>query len=495
MRRSLIFFGSCGLVLAGLALADVPSRLIITDTPWLVIAPVVCTTALALWLVWLMNRDRVTQWVIAGMLLLGFGLMWGLVGRIRIDPGPLPYGQTVEITGTVVDFPELYARRQEVVIATSSLGPPTRIMLSAGRFPELRRGMVVRVSGPLVEPKDTPDFAEARWLFGKGIYGRIRFPDQVVLLENERQPWSIINQFRTNASQVFVTALPEPAASLALGLVLGTTPRIDTELSDNLRRTNLTHLAAVSGQNITLTIFVLFRLLRRYFLRGAIGVSLGLLLFYVMVTGADASVVRAAIMAGLLLLGLLVGRPSNGLRGLVLAALCIGLVNPAAVTHDIGFGLSFFALSGILLIGPSLERILHFVPETLRIIVATTVSASLGVLPLQLVAFGSVSLVGVVANTIVGPLVPIAMGGAFILVAVSLINEVVGQGLALVVYPVMAFIQTIASALGSWELAQVEVAIPRAANLPIMLGAVVVWLVLVIRQIQQPVPPWTEGDV
>ena len=169
--------------------------------------------------------------------------------------------------------------------------------------------------------------------------------------------------------------------------------------------------------------------------------ALGIILFAVMV-GGGATVVRASVMALVVILSRVLGRESDALRVLVLAGGMMVLVNPMILLHDVSFQLSFAATLAIVALVPVIEK--HFLwvsSQILREIMVTTFATQFFVLPLILYHMGSVSLIGFIANIFVLPVVPIAML-AVALVAVFAWVPLVGSALSFVAYAILAYVVT-----------------------------------------------------
>ncbi|HEU4600232.1 MAG TPA: ComEC/Rec2 family competence protein, partial [Solirubrobacterales bacterium] len=162
-------------------------------------------------------------------------------------------------------------------------------------------------------------------------------------------------EIRQRASEALGRGAPPREAELARGFVLGEDEGIDARTKEDFRRSGLSHLLAVSGENVTLLGLLAMPLL------GAVGIPLrerllwvlALIAVYVPVAGAGPSVQRAAVMGAAGLLATLRGRRSSRLYALLLAALVTLAVAPG-VAADVGWQLSFAAVLGILLLASPL---------------------------------------------------------------------------------------------------------------------------------------------
>jgi competence protein ComEC len=184
--------------------------------------------------------------------------------------------------------------------------------------------------------------------------------------------------------------------ALFTGLVLGDDREQEDEEIDDFRASGLTHLLAVSGQNVAFVLAVAAPFLRRLGLRARLAAAVPILLAFGTLTRWEPSVVRAIAMAGLALFASTVGRPAASLRVLALAVTALVLVDPM-LAGSVGFLLSVGACAGIAVVGPMLER--RRVPAAL----AVTAAAQVGVAPILVPVFGGVPLASLPANLLAGP--------------------------------------------------------------------------------------------
>jgi len=215
--------------------------------------------------------------------------------------------------------------------------------------------------------------------------------------------------------------------------VLGDDRDQPPELDQAFKRAGLTHLLAVSGQNVAFVLAVAGPLLRRLRLRPRLVASLVVLGFFALVTRFEPSVLRAVAMASAGAVAATAGRPATSLRLLALAVVALVLGDPLLV-HQIGFQLSVLATAGIVLLAGPLARRLPG-PGWLSLPISVTVAAQVATAPLIAAYFGGVPLAAVPANLLAGPVAGAAMvygmvGG----VVAGLLTELVGPGPARVVH-------------------------------------------------------------
>ncbi|MGS0560140.1 ComEC/Rec2 family competence protein [Microbacterium aurugineum] len=204
--------------------------------------------------------------------------------------------------------------------------------------------------------------------------------------------------------------LPEPGAGLLPGLAVGDTRAVTPELNDDMRTSGLSHLTAVSGANCAIVVVALFGLTALCGGGRALRVALslvGLAGFVVLVT-PEPSVIRAAVMAAIGMLTVLLGRPSAGAGMLSLCTAGILLADPWLATSP-GFALSVAASGALILLAPPLARGLATVmPDTVALAIAVPLAAQLACGPIIALFAEQQSLIGVAANLLAAPAAPIA---------------------------------------------------------------------------------------
>lgn len=220
-------------------------------------------------------------------------------------------------------------------------------------------------------------------------------------------------QAKSEFSKGVRRALPEPAASFVLGILIGARSTLPKDLQDTMALIGLSHLVAVSGYNLTIITLAIQRILGKRWQWAGLVITLWLIVAFVILTGASASIVRAGIMSTLFLLATYYGRRLDVLTCLVLGIIVTLGWNPGYIT-DLGWQLSFSALGGIVLLTPAVQT---FVPKRFGVIgeiAAVSIAAQLATMPLIAFAFGSLSVVAPLANVLVLPLVPLLMFVGFV---------------------------------------------------------------------------------
>jgi ComEC/Rec2-related protein len=227
---------------------------------------------------------------------------------------------------------------------------------------------------------------------------------------------TVIDELRRKFVAGMQTALPEPVASFGLGLLIGQRNTLPYETSQALLMVGLTHIIAVSGYNLTILLNAARRLLGNRSKRLTTIVGVSLMSFFLLFTGASASIVRAAVVSGLGLAAWYYGRSVRPMVLLMLAAALTTYATPVYLWSDIGWWLSMLAFFGILVIAPSITSRLYKKREAPMLvqIAIETFSAELMTIPLIMFIFGQVSFIGLLANMLVASIIPLAMLLSFI---------------------------------------------------------------------------------
>lgn len=340
-------------------------------------------------------------------------------------------GQNVTIKGRIIVEPEADNKKAKIVLDTRELeaGPKIKnqidgkLLINIDKFSEFKFGDFLKVKGKLQEPPEFSDFSYKDYLFRYRIFSMMNSPSVERWnggqeINFQEKFWfglqSLLIKIKNNFENTLEKILPEPQAGLSEGLLLGSKKALPSWLLDVFGVVGVTHIIALSGFNITIIANSL-RSFSWYFSRffAFFIPVLGIFLFVVL-TGASASVVRAAVMGFLLILARFIGRPGSATVAILFAAFLMILFNPFIVRYDPSFQLSFLATLGLIYLTPIFDNLLKFLPDIAKEPVSATLGAQLMVLPLLLLQFKRLSLVSLPANTLILPFVPITMFLSFL---------------------------------------------------------------------------------
>lgn len=203
-------------------------------------------------------------------------------------------------------------------------------------------------------------------------------------------------------------SLPDDRRALFTGIVYGDDREQSTEHEVDFRLVGLTHLLAVSGQNVAYALTVMGPVIRSGGRSTRWIMTLTILAVFATVTRFEPSVLRATVMAGIAVTGRTLGRETASGRALGLTVVALLLIDPL-LAQTIAFRLSVAASGGIIWLAPGIRRRLRG-PGWLREASAVTIAAQLAVAPVIVTTFGPISPLSVPANVIAGPLAGLIMG-------------------------------------------------------------------------------------
>jgi competence protein ComEC len=407
------------------------------------------------------------------------GVLVGLnVAAWQLHPLPTFTNSQVQVAGVVQSEGVVGSSRQLVVSGLKLDGRPMSGKLSVRErlYPSFRAGDALEFSGKITRPDPLPSGWRA-----KGIVGQMNYPDAkwVAFHRSWAQPISRLHNWIKEQIQ---TNLPEPEAGLLNGFLLGDKADISPELNNNLNRTGTTHLIAVSGYNVA--IVVAFAWLLRGWMpyRLLIGSSIGLVTGFVLLVGPSASVIRAALMGSIALLAKGFGRPAAAKRLVILVAVIMVAWDPWTLVDDLGFQLSFAATAGIIWLEPLFTPILaRAMPTILAGVIGTTFAAQVATEPILIDNFGRLSLISIVTNTLVLPLVPLTMLMGAIELAAGFVFVPFGQAIAWLTWPLLHLIVLMIEWGGRLPGAAIEQLHAPAWMLPLMYAVMIGVLVSVTQ--------------
>lgn len=387
----------CAGVTLGVICANHMSPLTFTSPLWLGVAAGLLLVAL-----W-----QQKTWCLIVMVIVG-----GIVGSYRggYEQRKLSVysnfvGQELAIRGTVVEDPATDKTGLQTLIlhrlTYSGRQLHGKIWVSLAKTAPLKRSDQVIVQGVL--QKGFASFSASMYRAQLQKIERVSHGD--LALEGR-------DMFAGHVEQV----ISSPASQLGLGLLAGEKRALPDDIATAFKIASLTHIVVASGYNLT----ILVRLSRRLFARVskflAAFISGGLVVGFIAITGNSPSMARAGLVSLLSLAAWYYGRRFHPIVILMLAAAVTLIINPSYGWNDLGWELSFLSFAGVMLLAPVMQR--YFFgdkePSTIRQIVGETLSAQAATLPLIAMNFGYVSVVGLLANLIVVPFVPLAMLLTFI---------------------------------------------------------------------------------
>ncbi len=390
-------------------------------------------------LVWVGKAGRV--YIMLGLCLASFSLGIWWYGQAQIsEPNHVKqYNDTekVEIIGKISGIDERSDKTNlEIKVEKISgegmeeEGVQGKILVSTLKYPQYNLEDELKISGKLLTPAEFADFSYKDYLAKDDVYSVVYYANVELIEEgNSNTAWRIISDFKGLLKKSLQRNLSEPESGFAQRLLLGERKAMSDQVLESFKKTGTMHIVAISGYHVTIVAALLLVIARPMGRRPAFVFAISMIVFYVFLTGASASVIRAAIMGILVLVAMQFGRISSIRNAIVLAAVIMLLINPKLLRFDIGFQLSFLAVIGIVYLSPFVEKIFSKLPSVLafRDSVIITLSAMITTLPLSVYYFGRLAIISPLINFVLLPSIPLSMGLSFLTSVAGLLSDKLGQ--------------------------------------------------------------------
>lgn len=379
-------------------------------------------TSLAVSAIFWKENLRLSKTIFILALLLSSGIL--RMSLIDISPEK----SLLEALGKKVSFDALISEEPDIRDTTirykvqPDFESKSSLLLVAERFPRFNYGDKVKVLGKLDLPKNFKsdngvEFDYVSYLSKDKIHFVIYRP-KIEKIESEEEGRIVYFLYSLKHFLIFnlQKVVPEPNSSLMAGLLFGSKQSLGPELLSQFKNVGLIHMVVLSGYNITIVAYGILAA-ANYFGKRNLGfmLSIIILLFFGLMVGLGATVIRALVMASIAILARYLGRPTDALRALFIAGFLMIFYNPLTLISDPSFQLSFMATLGLILFSETIYKFISlkisWIPEkfAIREIVSSTFAVQIFILPLLIKMSGQVSIISFLINPIVLPFVPLTM--------------------------------------------------------------------------------------
>lgn len=364
------------------------------------------------------------------------------------------------ITGTVIEPPDyrdnytnLRLKVSNVDTGDGDLPASGLLLVRASKNQIFHYGDILRLRGKLKTPPENEDFSYRDYLAAQHIHSYMSSAEVTVLPGRGGNLVSTaLYEFKDKALENIYRMFPDPESSLMAGILLGVDTGLTQDLQQAFKNTGTAHIIAISGFNISIIAGLFMTFFSRFLgpRRGALVAVIGIV-FYTVLVGGDAAVVRAAIMGSLALFAKQIGRRQAALNTLLTVAMGMTVVNPLFL-WDVGFQLSFFATLGLVLYADPFSQfanriIVRYFPssaaekfaELFSEFVLLTLAAQVTTIPIMAYHFQRISLVSFLANPFILPAQPAVMILGGLAVLLSLVWFPLGQIAAWITWPFVAY--------------------------------------------------------
>lgn len=334
-------------------------------------------------------------------------------------------GLDVAVKGYVASEPEIKGEKVSYIIKVSDIRRGYRgdftaksgkilltTLVKSGDV-LLDYGSEITVEGVLSQPggvRNPEGFDYRRHLAQKGVGASIfAYPYSIEPGEHKMGNFLVQAGIRIRDRIVFVisNSLPRQQAALLNGMLIGYREGLSDEVAEAFSNAGLTHIMAVSGANVAFLILPLSFLLKRLRIaKKAVNILIvAFLALFVFVTGFEPSVLRAVIMADVLLIGAVLYREPDVYASIAVSCIILLAASPCMLFH-IGFQLSYGATLGIFMLNKNIKRMIacRLIRGKAAEVVAATLSAQLGVLPVTLIHFNKISVISIIPNIFAAPM-------------------------------------------------------------------------------------------
>jgi len=346
--------------------------------------------------------------------------------------------QKVLFQGRIVSEPDLRNNKTNLTLGKLTINQKKikgKILIEAPVYSKYHYHDMLQVDCFLKKPFQTSSFDYQAYLAQKNIYAICSWPSIKIIKKNSQPSlYYHILIFKAKSRNLLFSIFPEPQNSFLAALLLGDKKQVSENLRNWFAFSGISHLLAISGLHLVIFSQLIMVLFIRVFLisrQKAFYFIFLFIIFYIILTGASSSAVRAGIMVLLFLLSQNLGRPQNAERIIFYTAALMLFINPKILASDLSFQFSFSAIIGINYFFPFFKSLLKKIPLG-KDYLALSLSAQIGVLPLVLYQFGNFSLIAPLMNILIIPYLPIVMVFGFCFIIFGLISLFLAK---LIFYP------------------------------------------------------------
>lgn len=305
----------------------------------------------------------------------------------------------------------------------------------------LEYGNLIEIKGEysaLEVARNYKGFDYSQYLKTLNIYGTIKVEESKIINKNQLSPILIsINNIKEKMIDNANRNMPKRTANLLLGILIGERDNIQEDIIESFRTANLSHILAVSGAHTSYIILGITYLISKSKTPKRIGYIITIinLLIFIIITGASYSVVRACIMAIVVIGAKICYRKENFFTSICISLIIILIQNPFAI-NDIGLKLSFMGTAGIVIFNKSITNffIKLKIKQKIAEALSVTFSAQLMIMPITILNFNIISLTFFISNILASPLLGIIIIFGFISIFISSILNPISKILFLILH-------------------------------------------------------------
>lgn len=393
-------------------------------------------------------------------------------------------GQKVVLTHTFLQEPKVSTNSQTF----SEQG----VLVKVPIYPKFSYGDTVTVEGSLEQITVGQNTSRQKKEF------TLVFPYIQKVNKSYTPVLTVVAEVRKHIIMTFRKYLGRNEAGLLLGIVFGIKDQLDDTFYADLQKVGVLHVIAASGMNVTMVSeFVVALLLYSMRRRFALLVTLLVLAIYVVLSGADPSIIRAAIMGGIVFSAQISGRQNYSFLTLLITGFFMVMIYPLLI-WNVGFQLSFAATAGIVYLKPLLDRLSkkfeadksgerETLTTTLKAFffqdLTTSIAAQIATLPILLSVFGNYSLISIIVNILILWMIPFLMILGGIASLFSFIHPLLAVAFLYLSMPLLLLFEAVVRVAATLSVSLSVDFLPDALIVGYYL--LLLWIVLVAKQFRK----------
>ena len=391
----------------------------------------------------------------------------------------------IEVIATIISNPSIKEYKTSYIVKIESINKDesyknTKLLLNIKKDKNeiiYNYGNKISFTAEFEEPttqRNKGGFDYKQYLKTKNIYGIIETKSSKIKLEKGNN----IN-FILKFANIVAKSIEEQAnklfnkeeASLLTGILIGNKENLNEDIEEAFRNSNLSHMLAVSGAHVSYVIMGITFVITI----GKIGkkkskiITIIFLLFFMLITGATASVTRACYMSIYILLANLFHKRVTTPGSISISLIILIITNPYCI-FDIGFQLSYGGTIGIVLLYNPLKS--YFIKNEnnkmkvkLQEMILLTISANIIIFPIIAFHFNNISLSFLISNLLASPIMGVLILLGFVTIAISFIFYPIGKLLSIPLNFLLNIFMKIAIFTSKLPLSKIIVATPKPATI------------------------------
>jgi competence protein ComEC len=385
-------------------------------------------------------------------------------------------------TGVVVSDLTLRDFDTRFVVRTDSR---EKVLITTDLLSKVRHGDRVNILG---KPQLVESGSYAGYLSKDDIYYTYKGGVEVVSSGHGHPIKEALLSIKNFLTSKMKDLWPEPESSLLSGLIVSGKDALPKDTLEGFRRAGVVHMVVLSGYNVAVIAGFLFVLFATLGSRKAATISILGVIFFVVMSGGSATVVRGAIMTILVFIGRLKKREGSSGRIMLFTLVLMLIYNPKYLVFDASFQLSFLAVVGLVYGTPIIQGFVgrmfpahgqntgHLRQTLSRLIelVSATLATQILVLPFLLYNMGNFSLVFLLSNLLILPVVPVVMFVGFLATILSFLIGFLAYPLVFISHLLLKWILFVAESLGNLPFAEAQI-----ENFPLW-GSLVLYAIIFV---------------